>query len=880
MNGTTIDRIVDHYRIIDKIGSGGMGEIFLAEDTRLKRQVALKFLPRQMTADPEARQRFEREAQAAASLNHPNIVTVYEIGEHEGQVFIAMEYVEGRTLKDMIFGVGAIHESPLPITPHPLPITQVIEIAVQIASGLAAAHAKGIVHRDVKPQNIVIDRDGHVKILDFGLAKLKGASPLTQGAFAMGTVHYMSPEQGLGREVDARTDIWSLGVVLYEMLAGALPFRGDFDQAVIYAIVNEEIQPLPDRGTPLPPGLESVIRRCLAKKRQDRYPSAGNLAEALRNLGKSKETTRLEQNARRKLSRPVLLAIGSLLIFSGILGFFTFNPQARAALNRMLGTSGIPSTKHLAVLPLRVIGGDVSSRAFSDGLVETMTSKLTQFEQFARSMWIVPASEMRASGIDSPGEARKVLGVNLVVTGSLQQNPGFMRLTLNLIDADAVRQLRSAIITETGGAGADFQDRAAAEVARMLDLELKPAALSRLAVGGTSLPEANELYLRGRGLLQRYEQVENLDAAIDLFTKAVHGDPGFALAHAGLGEAYWRKYEETQDPPLAREAQRHCQRAIELNPDLVPVYVTMGIIERGSGRYPEAAARFQRALELDPVNSEALVGLASAYQKMNRPEDAEAAFRRAIELRPDYWASYNNLGFFYYRNGRFAEAIAMFHKVIALTPDNVRAFNNLGGIYSLQGKNQPARQMFEKSLSIRPNAHAYANLGTIHFFEKRYRESAAMYEKGIALGQNNYMLWGNLGDAYSRIPGAEKKAEAAYRAAIAQVKEQLRVNPKDASMRSSLALYYIMTGQDKAALGETAAARELAADDVTILLNAALVYELAGQRGLALEAIRRYLANSGPVQAIDQEPHFSRLKEDPGYQALQKETPGGRKQNE
>ena len=227
--------IISHYRISwENFGEGGMGEVYLAEDAKLERQVALKFLPRHLTADKEARERFEREAKAAAALNHPNIVTVHEIGEHEGQVFIAMEYVEGRTLKELISGDLS------PITHHPLPITQVIEIASQIASGLAAAHAKGIVHRDVKPQNILVDRNNHVKILDFGLAKLKGVSPLTKESSTLGTVHYMSPEQTMGKEVDQRTDIWSLGVVLYEMLTGKLPFKGDYEQAVIYSILNEE----------------------------------------------------------------------------------------------------------------------------------------------------------------------------------------------------------------------------------------------------------------------------------------------------------------------------------------------------------------------------------------------------------------------------------------------------------------------------------------------------------------------------------------------------------------------------------------------------------------------------------------------------------------
>lgn len=869
---------VSHYQILKKIGSGGMGEIYLAEDSKLHRQVALKFLPPELTKDPEAKKRFEREAQAAAALNHPNIVTIHEIGEHEGQVFIAMEHVEGQTLKEMI-SVGARRAVPLPITHHPLPIIQVIDIASQIAAGLSAAHARGIVHRDIKPQNILIDQNHRVKILDFGLAKLKGASPLTKEAFTIGTVHYMSPEQAMGKEVDQRSDIWSFGVVLYEMLTGTLPFKGDYDQAVIYAIINEDMAPLPSGEERVPAGIEKIIRCCLANKPQDRYSSAEALAGDLRDLDGAREATKPEKNTGKRFSRRAFLTVLSLLLLSGILGFFALNPRANNALRRVLGLTWIPRVKHLAVLPLLVIGGDSSSQAFSDGLVETLTSKLTQIEQTERSMWIVPASELRSSGINSPGRARKALGVNLVITGSLQQSSNTVRLILNLIDATAMRQLRSAIITETSNIGADFQDRAAVEVARMLDLELKPATLSRLAAGGTSRPEANEFYLQGRGYLQRYEQKENLDAAIGLFQKAVQEDADFALAFAGLGEAYWRKYELTRDPELVQEAQSNCQQALKLNSNLVPVQITLGIIERGKGNYQEAIKSFKNALALDPVNSEALLGLATVFGDAGKTAEAEATYRRAIDLKPNYWAAVNSMGFFYAINGRWQKAEAMFRRVIALTPDNIRGYNNLGFVYLFQEKTNLAQQMFEKSLAIRANADAYSNLGTIYFFAKHYREAASMYEKGIALGMNDCLIWGNLGDAYHNLPEFKEKARTAFKTAIKLANEQLRINSRDARMRSSLARYYIMTGQVALALAETAKARELAENNVTILLNAALVYELADKRSQALSALAKYFALSGTQQLIDQDPLFSNLRRDPRYKSLLIEIKSVQKQN-
>jgi len=274
-------QMISHYRILEKLGEGGMGEIFLAEDTKLKRQVALKFLPRQMTVNPEAKERFEREAQAAAALNHPNIVTIHEIGEHEGQVFIAMEYVEGPTLKELISSYrppSTIDSTP--IAPSLLPLAQVLDIASQIASGLAAAHAKGIVHRDIKPQNILVDHNHHVKILDFGLAKLKGVSSLTKESSTLGTVHYMSPEQTMGKDVDERTDIWSLGVILYEMLTGKLPFKGDYEQAVIYSILNEKPEPLPTSQA----AWAETVARALEREPSKRYQHIGELGAELTSM--------------------------------------------------------------------------------------------------------------------------------------------------------------------------------------------------------------------------------------------------------------------------------------------------------------------------------------------------------------------------------------------------------------------------------------------------------------------------------------------------------------------------------------------------------------------------------------------------------------------
>ena len=347
-----VGRAVSHYHILEKIGAGGMGEVYLAEDTKLGRKVALKFLPTQLTKDPEAKKRFVREARASAPVDHPNICSVYEVGEHDGQVFIAMGYFAGRTLKEII-DAGARRAVPLPIA-------DVIAIATQIAADLPRPTARASStatssrsHRDPPGQP--------VKIVDFGLAKLRGFAP-DQGILHAGH-GYMSPEQALGKEVDPRSDIWSLGVVIYEMVSGELPFRGEYDQAVIYAIINEEMLPLAV-GNAASAAMGNVIRRCLAKKRQDRYPSAEALAGALRDLGGAKENTHPEKRRGRLFYRRAFLAGLSLLLLSGILVFLALNPRASGALKRVLGLGGIPGNKHIAVLPL-VTNDDPEAKALA-----------------------------------------------------------------------------------------------------------------------------------------------------------------------------------------------------------------------------------------------------------------------------------------------------------------------------------------------------------------------------------------------------------------------------------------------------------------------------------------------------------------------------------
>ena len=376
-----IGQTVSHYRIIEKLGEGGMGEVYLAQDTKLERQVALKFLPRHLTGDKEARERFEREAKSAAALNHLNIITIHDIGEHEGQVFIAMEHVEGRTVKELIavdLLVGDLNGR--------LPIPQVLDIAIQIASGLAAAHEKGIVHRDIKPQNILVDKDGRVKILDFGLAKLKGVSSLTKESSTLGTVHYMSPEQTLGNEVNQRTDIWSLGVVLFEMLTGKLPFNGDYEQAVIYSILNEEPKKATEIRHDIPPEFDRILEKALAKEPEDRYQHVDDLLVDLKHLKRDSRTDRKPAPAaswrkpRHWLGWGIPAVIILLAAVAAIL-FFVPKGKPTAAKPAATGARQGEWTNSIAVLPFRDFSSKKDQEYFCNGMTDAIIGRLAKIPE-------------------------------------------------------------------------------------------------------------------------------------------------------------------------------------------------------------------------------------------------------------------------------------------------------------------------------------------------------------------------------------------------------------------------------------------------------------------------------------------------------------------
>ncbi len=645
-----IGQTISHYKIIEKLGEGGMGEVYLAEDTKLKRKVALKFLPKEFTRDKEAVERFQREAQAAAALSHPHIVTIYEINEYEDQTYIAMEYVAGKTLKEVIAS-------------RPLPVAKVIEIATQICEGLQKAHESDIVHRDIKPQNILIDKDNRVKILDFGLAKLKGVSQLTREQSTLGTTHYLSPEQALGKEVDHRSDIWSLGVILYEMLTGQLPFKGDYEQAVIYTIINEEPESLLEIKPQYPAALDQIIKKALEKKPQYRYQNIEGFRNDLQSLPIGEKNTVLQNKNFSKKSHHNrrLLTIGlSILIPMAIImvGYLILNKPEKA-------TVRIDS---LAVLPLENLSGDPGQDYFSDGMTEALITELSRIKALKV---ISRTSVMRFKDTrESLPEIARQLKVAAVVEGSVLKAGNRVRITTQLIEAASDKHLWAESYERDLKDILSLQKEVARNIAGQVKATLTPDEKTKLNETYTIDPAAHEAFLKGDYFLKKVT-VKDAQKAIDFFDRVIELEPEFAPAYTGKAEAY----------------------------DMI---ASLGDLPSGEG-WTLVKTWAEKALKIDPDNADALMLIADVKYMYDWDwTGAEEDFKKSIRLNPNNTTAYNWYAMFLSSMGRNGEAITMIKKALDLAPLSIGSHHNAVWIFLDADKVKEAEVIFKKFRELFP----------------------------------------------------------------------------------------------------------------------------------------------------------------------------------
>jgi TolB-like protein/tRNA A-37 threonylcarbamoyl transferase component Bud32 len=636
-----IGKTISHYRIIEKLGQGGMGVVYKAEDTTLKRVVALKFLPSELTRDADAKARFNREAQAAAALNHPNICTIYEVGEHDGQSFIAMELVEGQSLKDRI-------------DRGPLPIDDAISLAIQTGEGLGEAHEKGIVHRDIKPGNIMLASRGQAKILDFGLARLGAHTKLTKADTTLGTVAYMSPEQASGRDVDRRTDIWSLGVVLYEMITGLLPFKGEYEQALIYQIMNDAPEPITSLRTGVPMELERIATKCLEKKLDERYQTAADLVADLRRLqrtlGAGTGTAQRSAATTGKPGRKVRWwywaapAIAVAII-------------AVVMLREMPRRAAPPEEKSIAVLPFVDMSPERDQEYFCDGMTEELINRLSRIQGLR-----VPA---RTSAFMFKGKTDDIrdiggkLNVRTVLEGSVRKAGNELRITAQLINvADGYhiwseqydRELKDVFV---------IQDEISTAIVNALKLQITSEERLKISERPIDNVAAYECYLKAYDKVWRFSE-SALDSAEQYLQEGVAIVGDNALLYSALALVYWQYVNiGARQEDYITKSEEYAQKALALDPNFPMANEVLATIYKDFlGNPQEALLHYKNALAVNPIELNVLRKLAYTYiVNIGKPASALPLMERARQVDPLEPWKYLSQGMLHFYDGQYPAAL-------------------------------------------------------------------------------------------------------------------------------------------------------------------------------------------------------------------------------
>jgi tetratricopeptide (TPR) repeat protein len=829
-----------------------MGVVWLAEDTRLDRKVALKTVKSADADTTLGRQRLMREARAAAALNHPHIATVHDVLDVDGQVIVVFEYVEGDTLLARMRRAR-------------LSVADAVEIAWQLADALAVAHAQGVVHRDLKPTNVVIGPDGRAKVLDFGIARVvpaggdpSSSAPGTAGAGLVGTPGYAAPEQYLSRDVDGRADLYALGVMLFEMVTGRRPFPGADAVAVASAVFRNPAPKLRAAfdGPSVPPALEALVARLLEREPSRRPGSGDEVLVALSPLRDAESSPLARRTAALRSRVPtsaIVFVATALAVAVMVAGRVQWGSRAAG-----------PGSPVVAVLPLTNMSGDAANDYLGAGLAESLITSLASTPRVT----VLSRSAVEESRQQNPDRASfvRALDASYVVTGTVQAVADRLRVTLNLERPDASVAWGRTVEGPTRDLF-NLQSDLAAGLSEALDDESPSRERRPPAAPSTASETAQISYWKGRAHFERRDLAGNIQAALQEFERAVAADPDFAIGHAGLAEAQWQMYVQTNDKQWAERAVASTERALQLEPDRPSVVYTAAITQYRSGHYDNALQQVDRALGLQPTSEDAMRLKGTVLMRLSRVDEGLAEFNRVAAIRPNSVTLYTDKGLALYNASRYGEALEAFEKAIALSPSSSVSLARAGAAAQAMGENDKALAFYEKANSIQPRAETFSSMGTIYYDRGDFERAASAYEGALLIRPLGAITHRNLGDAYRRL-GRQADARRAYQQAVKLAQAQVTVSPGDARAIARLAVYQAKAGDDRAAQLSLADATRLAPDDGQVQLRAGVVHALAGRTDPALDAISRAIAGGITPRAVAAEEDFARLRPLPRFAGM------------
>lgn len=859
------------YRIERLLGEGGMGRVYLAYDRDLDRQVVLKIILPALAADAEMMRRFKQELLLASRISQKNVLRIHDLGEAGGVKFISMAYIDGEDLHRRLRREGM------------LPPEEAAQLGAQILAALAAAHEQGVVHRDLKPQNLLLDLQGTVYVTDFGLAKSVDATQalMTQAGAVLGTPRYMSPEQVEGRPVDARSDLYSFGLILYEMATGATPFTGTTALELMYQRVKTQPRD-PSLANPLlPAGLRRVILRCLATRPEDRYASAqaalAELTGAPAADGRAVTWAATPSPWRRFQPWQAVLAA---VVVAGIAfaSWQVWGPPAAApptlGASRITALAGsippLAKGKYIAILPfdspLRAAG---AQSYLAQGIADSLSARLFA----APGVHLISRQDVRRAGPHPWPAIARAVGANLIVHGDLEQVQGQIRVIVILDNAATDARVWTR---QYSGAAADvftLEDDIYAGLAAAMQLQPARSAVAQAVAHPTANLAAYDLYLRARQILRHGQTPAEVRQAIQLYTQAVGQDPNFALAYAGLSRANLILYRQNSNSLAAAKAVAAAESAARLGPNQPQALFALGNAWRATGKTAQAITEIAKALKLEPNSDDGYRILGAAYLAAGQSAPALGAYQHAVRINPYYWLNHLVLGNAQFELGNYAAALAEYRRVNQLAPDNALGYLNAGAALLGEGQYAASLAPLQHALRLHPSASAYSNLGFARFYLHQFAAAVPLFQKAVDLRPRSEQALGNLADAY-RWTRQKALAHATYQKAIARAYQRLEVNPRDADTLGSLALYDAKDGNPALAADQIRRARAMDASDLDLVYIQAVVDTIGHHPHRAIAALAEALKKGYAAVEARQDPELAPLHFLPAFQHLMRRYAG------